>query len=477
MKGSYTQNPKKQLEEIATIPKEEQNAFEEVEMLNSSYVNVSELIYKKPRQFVETKFLKKYISNVAAAMLRSRVGNFFISTESALFKEQMAEYFAKKISKHEILGEYVVITPDFRSEEKLFDIDIYAIFSDLFDKGYRKIILYINDFDKKCTDEDVLIFFSIIKEIKNNFKFEDIKVLATTNNKEIEFEDNSYYEPEFKYDIVFLLEPDVEQFKSLLKFKVEELSKIHGIKISSNIYEYYNLMYIVQCSENYDMSCYLDGLDYAFSVAKFKNRKRVTKLDIHDVFGTFALDELSISQEAIKEVCYHECGHYVVAKILFEDDYNFKAMSCVPNPNDCLGITIGKVKVLDTNLNNDILEKYNAYTLAGSIAEEIMGVPINSGSESDLNEAMRMTRHWLLKSGANSQIGEYCYYQKKNISNKMHEVVEEEAKSVIAISAKLCKRVLVENKAFLEELANELFVKKLLSKAAVEKIYKKHSQK
>ena len=477
MKGKYTQNPKKQPEEIATIPEVEQNAFEEVKMLNSTYVNVSELIYQKPRRFVETSYLKKYVSNVAAAMLRSRVGNFFISTESALFKEQMAEYFAKKISEHEILGEYVVITPDFHSEENLFDIDFGAIFSDLIDEGYKKIILFINDFDKKCTDEDLLVFFSIIKEIKNKFEFEDIKFLATTNNKAIDFDDNSYYEPEFKYDIVLLLEPDVEMFKSLLKFKVEELSKIHGIKMSSNVYKYYNLMYIVQCTENYDMSCYLDGVDYAFSVAKFKNRKSVTKEDIHDVFATFALDDLSISQEAIKEVCYHECGHYVVAKILFGDEYDFKAMSCVPNPNNCLGITIGQVKVLETKLNNEILEKYNAYTLAGLIAEEIMGIPINSGAESDLKEVRRITRQWLLKSGANSNIGNYCYYKNKNISNKKLEVLEEETEAIIAVSTKLCIKVLLENRAFFEGLANELFVKKVLSKADVERLYKKYSHK
>lgn len=485
MNGTFNQNPNQQHEnnnnEEFTLSFESDFAFEGVdgspEVCNSDYINVSEEILDNPKILVETKFLKKYISNVAASMLRKRVGNFFISTKSTFFKRQMAEYFAMQIFEHEILGEYSVIKPEFPPQANLFDMDYDAIFCTLFNDGYTKVILFVDDFDEKCNDDQILSFFSLIKNLKEEYEFEDVRILATTSSTEFEFDDSFYDEAEFKYDIVLLLEPEVNQFKDLLKPFAKEFETYYGVKLTPSIYEYYNLMYIVQCTENYDMNCFIDALDYIFSIAKFNNRKCVTKSDVYNAFGLFVFDDIRITLDELKEIAYHEAGHYIVGRILFEKDYSFTTMSCIPNRDKCLGVTIANVKIIETTLNAEILKKYIAYTLGGQIAEALIGVPINTGSESDLKEAKKLACDWILKSGTFGELGKYCFYSKKRISNKKLEIVEDLAKELIMDASKLCENVLKENKAFLDEIAEALFKKRLLSKVDVERIYKKHFPK
>lgn len=478
MKGAFYQNPNKQQEYYNdnNLSFESDFTFENVEG-GTDYINISEAILQEPKILVETEFLKKYVSNVAASMLRTRVGNFFISTKSTFFKSQMAEYFAKQIFEHEILGNYVVIKPKIQLEDTLFDVDYDTIFQDLFCEGYTKVILYIDNFDEKCDEAEIPIFFNLIKRLKNDFEFEDIKILATVNSSELKFDECLYYESEFKFDFVQLFEPNVEEFKELLNPFVNELGKKYGIKLSPAMYEYYNLMYIVQCIGNYDMSCYLDVLDYVFSIAKLNNRKNITRSDINDAFGLFVFDDTKFTSKELKEICYHEAGHYIVGRMLFEEEYSFTAIACIPRRDSSIGITIAFIKILDRILNADILKKYLAYTLGGEIAEELIGVPINTGAEADFKDAMEMASDWVLKSGTSAELGKYCFYTKKRISNKKLEIAEDLAKDIIMDAAKLCESVLKENKAFLDELAEELFKKRLLSKHDVEKIYKKHSQK
>lgn len=475
MNGNNTRNPSKQEELFAANSSVDQENFEGVEF-NSAYRNVSAYIQKNPSKFVETKFLKKYISSVSSAVLRSRVGNFFISTESTIFKEQMAEYLASQVSKNDALKEYIVITPAFQSEENLFNIDFATIFEELINEGIYKIILFIDDFEKKCTPDEYSSFFGLIKKLKETLEFEDIKIIATTSLKELEFDDSYYYNSEFKYDLISLLEPEVEEFKSILNFKVQELSEFHGIKISSAVYNYYNLMYIVQCVDNYDMSCYLDGLDYAFAIAKFDNRKCVRKSDINNAFGLYVFDDVSISNDELLNTCYHEAGHYVVGRVLFKDKFCLKAISCILNARS-FGITCARIKFIESFKTLEQQKKYNAYILGGQIAEELLGKPISIGSEDDFKEVKKDSRDWLLKGGDNSNLGKYCYYSRKKMSSKTFEVLEEETKKLITESAELCKKVLKENVTLLHQVAKELFDKKLLSKNDVERLYQKYSKK
>lgn len=446
---------------------------EKEELANVNYRNITYIVKNHAKPFVETDLLKEVTTSTVNGLLRTRVNNLFISTDSSVFKEQMAEYIAKNMLTKKDLQEYVVIEVQNNLEDYLLDMDFRKMFEDLIYNNLTKIVLFINDFDVRIDAADYLSFFYLIKDIKETLGFEEIKLISTVAVKEFGYNDLFYSDPELKFDIIILTEPNVEKFSKVLKIKINHLSEEHKVKISKEILEYFDLMYMVQELDNYSMGIYLDLLDFVFAIAESNNRKNVKKSDINKSFCTFFTQSWNTDKTLLKETCYHEAGHYVIADAIFGNEYKLKVLTCISDCNGSLGTIIGDIEKMEYSLDKNLLYQYVAYCLGGALAEEIIGVSKNLGSEEDLEELMDFVKDWLLKSGANSEMGEYCYYKRNEISNKKLEVLEKEAASIILAASKYGRRILKERKKFLDMLADELYKKKLLCKKDIVKIYKK----
>lgn len=440
-----------------------------------NYTNLSKSINKNSNTFVETPELKAVVKYVVSGIMRKRVNNFFISTTSTIFKEQMAEYIKYEISKREKLMEYAVIVHDFPTEELSLDKEFQTVLESLISGGFTKIVIYIDDFDKKCKEVSYDEVFDFLKLQKENLGFEEIKLIATMS-EEIKYDDYYYSNPELKYDSIELIEPEIDTFKNVLEHKIINLAEEHEIKFSDDMFKYFDLMYIAQNINTFSMCSYLDTIDTVFSIAKANNRKYVRRSDINEAFSIFKSTCFLVDEKVLKETCYHEAGHCVIAKTVFGEDYKLKALSCVPDSNGLLGSTVGHIKKMDYALDENILIQYLAYNLGGILGEEYIDVPINLGAEEDLEEVMDTVLEWLLKSGANSNVGKYCHYNQDKVSQKKLESIENEAEKLISKAAEYGKKVLAENEKFLCLLAEELFKKKLLSESDVNRIYK-HSKK
>ena len=180
-----------------------------------------------------------------------------------------------------------------------------------------------------------------------------------------------------------------------------------------------------------------------------------------------------IRDEDKKLTAYHEAGHAFVGQHYADIIDPIHKATIIPR-----GRALGMVQHLpiDDKVSMTIseLRAQLSVSLAGRAAEEIFfgANKITTGAESDIAGATRLARYAITTAGLSDKLGMVAINQStpwggrsplENASEKTAEVVDSEIRNWMDAAHADAKRILSQNRAMVERLANELLARETLT--------------
>jgi cell division protease FtsH len=174
-------------------------------------------------------------------------------------------------------------------------------------------------------------------------------------------------------------------------------------------------------------------------------------------------------------VAYHEAGHAIVGAVVPDYDQVSK-ISIVPRSNGAGGLTFFSPQEsrLDSGMyTKQYLESQLAVALGGRIAEEIVygETDVTTGAVNDFERVMDVASRMVKEFGMSEKIGPLCLKdfssngpfmgrmmlgRQSQWGDEIMGVVEEEVERLVNNSYLIAKKVLTENRALLDHVAQTL---------------------
>ncbi|KAI9703602.1 MAG: AAA ATPase afg3 [Candelina mexicana] len=189
---------------------------------------------------------------------------------------------------------------------------------------------------------------------------------------------------------------------------------------------------------------------------------------IERVIGGLEKKSLVLNPEEKKTVAYHEAGHAICGWYFKYADPLLK-VSIIPRGQG----TLGYAQYLpsgDTYLMNvrQLMDRM-AMTLAGRVSEELHFDTVTSGASDDFSKVTRMATAMVTKWGMSNKIG-YLHYEEneqklhKPFSEETARNIDHEVRRIVDEAYTQCKDLLVEKKADIGRVAEELLSKEVLGR-------------
>jgi len=222
------------------------------------------------------------------------------------------------------------------------------------------------------------------------------------------------------------------------------------------------------------------------------NKKKITMFEIEEaVERVIAGPEKKtriISEEEKRIIAYHESGHAILSYVLPHTDPIHK-MSIISR-----GRSLGYVITLpeeDRFLKSkkELIDNITQL-LGGRVSEEMNFNDITSGAQNDLDRATKITRKMIMEYGMSKKLGPITFkgeeeevFLGKGIASRPHysdqiaSAIDEEVHNIVMDSYEMARKILLENKKTLADLANELMEKETLSRDEIFKVLSKVESK
>ena len=270
----------------------------------------------------------------------------------------------------------------------------------------------------------------------------------------------------------------------------EEILQIHarGKPLDKGI----NLKNIAKQTPGFTGADLANLFNEASLLAARHNKKKITMFEIEEaVERVIAGPEKKsriISEEEKRIIAYHEAGHAILSYVLPHTDPVHK-MSIISR-----GRSLGYVITLpeeDRFLKSkrELIDNITQL-LGGRVSEEMNFNDITSGAQNDLDRATKITRKMIMEYGMSKKLGPITFkgeeeevFLGKEIASRPHysdaiaSAIDEEVHDVIMDSYEMARKILLENKKTLADLANELMIKETLGREEILKILSKVESK
>lgn len=225
-------------------------------------------------------------------------------------------------------------------------------------------------------------------------------------------------------------------------------------------------------------------LNEAAILAARANRPTIIMTDITEginkvIMGPQKKSRL-VTEKDKKITAYHEAGHAILAKKLAHCD-DVQEVSIIPR-GMAGGYTMSRPE------NDDSFASYNklvddiAMSMGGRIAEEVFFGEITTGASSDLQHATKIAHHMVFDWGMSKTLGFMTlssqetifvgrdYQTKNDFSEKLAAEADDEVRSILAENYDRAKKIILDNKEILEEMAKLLLERETIYKQEVDMI-------
>lgn len=167
-----------------------------------------------------------------------------------------------------------------------------------------------------------------------------------------------------------------------------------------------------------------------------------------------------------KCTAYHEAGHAILAK-LCEKNENVHEVSIIPR-GMAAGYTLTRPENDDTDYTVKKLNDMICMTLGGRVAEEIVIQDISAGAASDIQKVSRIARKMVTEWGMSDKLGPIVYAsdgpvfigrdfeERTTYSEQTAAVIDEEVKAIVSSAYARAKKLLLENRSILDNMARVL---------------------
>ncbi len=216
-------------------------------------------------------------------------------------------------------------------------------------------------------------------------------------------------------------------------------------------------------------------------IAARKNKLIIDRQDFNDaidrVIGGLEKRNKVIAPKEKKTIAFHEAGHATVSWLL-EHASPLVKVTIIPR-GQSLGAAWYMPEERQITTKEQMIDELCA-ALGGRAAEDIMFGKVSTGALSDLEKVTKQSYAMVSIYGLNDKIGNISFYDStgqsdynfnKPYSEKTAEIIDDEVKKMVDECYQRTKKVLQENKANLEILANRLLEKEILYREDLEEIF------
>ena len=196
-----------------------------------------------------------------------------------------------------------------------------------------------------------------------------------------------------------------------------------------------------------------------------------------------------LTQEDKESTSYHEAGHAVILKML-EDCEEVQKISIIPRGR-ALGLTWYTPKDDSKHQTKRKLLAHITDLLGGRVAEELVySDNISTGASNDMQRATKLARNMVSQWGMSEKMGNMTYGephehvfmgrdfgQTKDYSEQVAYELDVEVKRIIDERYELAKKILIENRDILNELANSLLEHETINAEEFDEIVEKVKQR
>lgn len=307
-------------------------------------------------------------------------------------------------------------------------------------------------------------------ELKYLLQMPEVCIIATAdvNNNETIAKHSVYN----RFEKIKLTEPTAFDVYEMIKYQIPDMEKFHHVKISKKTVKWLIYSSIIFSNTN-NPKRVVDLLDTVMTHANLIGHKTVTKNDYFDFFNLEFEQYHNLSDIEKKNTAIHELGHFFV-------NYYSETLLCLKPylvtivPTDIfLGSTyLAELKNKLSVSNKNYYIQNIASDLAGKIAEEIFGVPVNAGSSMDLEHANTLAEEYSTQSGMNMLLKDRVIFNRDtSIDDTTRENIDESIKSIMEQARDYAEEIIRKNKGIINAII-PYFIKNngILTRMEIEEI-------
>ncbi len=176
-----------------------------------------------------------------------------------------------------------------------------------------------------------------------------------------------------------------------------------------------------------------------------------------------------IKPEEKRKTAYHEAGHAIMAYSLPHVD-PVRMISIIPSGR-ALGFTLNPPTEDKYSEYRSELKEQIAMLLGGRVAEQLVFGDFSGGASNDIQRATQIAKKMVTKLGMSDKLGPVVYgsghtddeiflgrdfNNSRDYSEETAKLIDSEIHAIISEACELCKKVLTENRAKLDFIANYL---------------------
>ena len=218
-------------------------------------------------------------------------------------------------------------------------------------------------------------------------------------------------------------------------------------------------------------------------IAARNDKKQVEKQDFLDaidrIIGGLEKKNKIISVTEKKTIAFHEAGHATISWML-EHANPLVKVTIIPRGRS-LGAAWYLPEERQITTTEQMLDEMCA-ALGGRAAEEVTFGEISTGALNDLERVTKQAYAMVSYFGMSKKIGNLSFYDStgqaeysfvKPYSDQTAQIIDKEVSELVEVAYKRAKDVLVENRAGLTQLANQLLEKEVIFSEDLERIFGK----
>ncbi len=256
--------------------------------------------------------------------------------------------------------------------------------------------------------------------------------------------------------------PDLEERKAIFQVHMKPLKLDKGL----------NADFLAKQTPGFSGADIANVCNEAALIAARRNKKKVDRQDFMDavdrIIGGLEKRNKIISPKEKKVIAYHEAGHAAVSWLL-EHAHPLVKVTIVPR-GKALGAAWYLPEERQISTYEQMFDEITA-TLGGRAAEDIMFGKISTGALNDLEKITKQAFAMTAYFGLNKKLGNISYYDSsgqseysftKPYSEHTAQMIDEEVSAMVEAAYKRAKKILLEKKDMLVQLAERLLEKEVL---------------
>ena len=265
--------------------------------------------------------------------------------------------------------------------------------------------------------------------------------------------------------------PDLEERKAIFKVHMKNL------KMDPTI----NIDFLAKQTPGFSGADIANVCNESALIAARTDKKQIEKQDFLDaidrIVGGLEKRNKIISPNEKKVIAFHESGHATVSWML-EYAHPLVKVTIVPR-----GKALGAAWYLPEERQITTFEQmFDEMTsaLGGRASEDIIFGKVSTGALNDLEKVTKQAYAMVAFYGLNEKIGNISFYDSsgqqeysfnKPFSEKTAEVIDSEISKLVEEAYQRAKKILIENRGKLEQLALQLLKKEVIFREDLEAIF------